>query len=559
MAEPTLVEALDGLAAMVAAAGGDGQAAWREGAMLAAAVVESVPGAPQGWAAQLGSSIDGFFDAAVKGRRWRQAPTATLAELVAAGSPRSAEVARALTEVVAAACTLGEPSVRAVANAEVAAAAQLNAAGIGVPAGFPGVPAGGAAGSPAPPGHGRTDWLGAAAPLVGGPAPATASGRSGAGPFPGLRGPNAGTGIPPAPGRTDWLGATPFPGPGPTPAPPVPSEPARTGTPAAAPAGGQAGPAPEPPPAPSLDELLAELDDLVGLDRVKTEVHRQAQVLRVAKLRDAAGLRSPTITRHLVFVGNPGTGKTTVARLVAGIYRALGLLSTGQLVEVDRSELVAGYVGQTAIKTAEVTARALGGVLFVDEAYSLAGDDYGREAIDTLVKEMEDHRDDLVVIVAGYVDPMARFIEANPGLASRFRTTISFEDYGDDELVEIFGRLAADADFEPTPGCVDALRVLLARTPRGTGFGNGRFVRNTLDAAIGRHAWRLRDVDEPTVDELRTLTPADLVDADETPPDPTPDPAPDRRPDPSSDPPPGSGSEGEARGDTAPHDADPRH
>jgi hypothetical protein len=178
---------------------------------------------------------------------------------------------------------------------------------------------------------------------------------------------------------------------------------------------------------------------------------------------------------------------------------------------------VAGYVGQTAIKTAEIAGRALGGVLFVDEAYALAGDDYGREAIDTLVKEMEDHRDDLVVIVAGYVDPMARFIDANPGLASRFRTTITFDDYRDDELVEIFGRLAAAADFEPTPGCLDAFRLLLARTPRDTGFGNGRFARNILDAAVGRHAWRLRDVTEPTVDQLRTLTPADLLDGDRPP------------------------------------------
>ena len=270
-------------------------------------------------------------------------------------------------------------------------------------------------------------------------------------------------------------------------------------------------PAPEPP-ARSLEELLAELDALTGLDQVKTEIHRQTQLLRVEKLRVEAGLRSPTITRHLVFLGNPGTGKTTVARLVAGIYRAIGLLSKGQLVEVDRSELVAGYLGQTATKTAEVTRSALGGVLFIDEAYSLAGDQYGEEAIDTLVKEMEDHRDDLVVVVAGYPGPMEAFIASNPGLTSRFRTVITFEDYTDDELVEIFSRLAADADYTPADATRDRFRQVLATTYRGDGFGNGRFARNLLEAAIGRHAWRLRDVVQPTVDQLRQLLPEDLAD-----------------------------------------------
>ncbi|WP_375426593.1 AAA family ATPase [uncultured Friedmanniella sp.] len=263
-------------------------------------------------------------------------------------------------------------------------------------------------------------------------------------------------------------------------------------------------------PAPTLDELLAQLDALTGLSEVKAEIHRQVAVLRVEGLRSKAGLRSPTITRHLVFVGNPGTGKTTVARLVGGIYRALGLLSQGQLVEVDRSELVAGYLGQTATKTAEVVASAAGGVLFIDEAYSLSGDQYGREAVDTLVKEMEDRRDDLVLIVAGYPDPMVVFIAQNPGLASRFRTTIEFADYTDDELVAILGSMAAAGDYDLGEGCLGRFRSILTTTPRGGTFGNGRFARNLFEAAVGRHAWRLREVEEPTVEQLRTLLPDDL-------------------------------------------------
>jgi SpoVK/Ycf46/Vps4 family AAA+-type ATPase len=270
-----------------------------------------------------------------------------------------------------------------------------------------------------------------------------------------------------------------------------------------------------PTPARTVDELLAELDALVGLERVKREVHRQVAVLRIERLRTDAGLKSPTITRHLVFTGNPGTGKTTVARLVGGIYQALGLLSQGQLVEVDRSELVAGYLGQTATKTAEVVASAAGGVLFIDEAYSLTGtgmqgDQYGQEAVDTLVKEMEDRRDDLVVIVAGYPAPMEAFIGANPGLASRFRTTIEFEDYSDDELVAILDQLARGADYELLPEASERFREVLGRTPRGSSFGNGRFARNALEAAIGAHAWRLRAVDEPSLDQLRQLVARDF-------------------------------------------------
>ena len=234
-------------------------------------------------------------------------------------------------------------------------------------------------------------------------------------------------------------------------------------------------------------------------------------MLKIEAKREAAGLKVPTITRHLVFVGNPGTGKTTVARLVAGIYRALGLLTKGQLVEVDRSELVAGYLGQTAMKTADVVKSAVGGVLFIDEAYSLAGDQYGTEAVDTLVKEMEDRRDDLVVIVAGYPAPMAFFIAQNPGLASRFRTTIEFADYTDDELVGIFRVLAEAADYDITDDVEHRFREMLEGIRRGPTFGNGRYSRNVLEAAIGQHAWRLRDIEEPTVEELRTLAPDDLV------------------------------------------------
>ena len=253
-------------------------------------------------------------------------------------------------------------------------------------------------------------------------------------------------------------------------------------------------PSPEPPEEPevppkTLEELLAELDALVGLEAVKGEIHRQVAVLKIEAKREAAGLKVPTITRHLVFVGNPGTGKTTVARLVAGIYRALGLLTKGQLVEVDRSELVAGYLGQTAMKTADVVKSAVGGVLFIDEAYSLAGDQYGTEAVDTLVKEMEDRRDDLVVIVAGYPEPMAFFIAQNPGLASRFRTTIEFADYSDDELV---GHLPGAGRGRPTTTSPTRSSSGSARCSRASAAG-----RRSATAATPATSSRPRSASTP--------------------------------------------------------------
>ena len=277
---------------------------------------------------------------------------------------------------------------------------------------------------------------------------------------------------------------------------------------------------------------LKELHDLTGLDTVKHEIALLVAGTHAARLRSESGLRITPPTRHMVFTGNPGTGKTMVARLLGRIYKRLGVLSSGHLVVASRAHLVGEYIGQTAPRTRRLVERALGGVLFIDEAYTLTQSplkgDYGHEAIAELVKLMEDHRDDLVVVVAGYEQEMAEFLAANPGLDSRFPKQIHFPDYSDDELITVFGQLAAADGFELAPGTDDVLATMLRRAPRGPSFGNGRLMRNMLDVAVANQADRVASaavhaqrehagredggerVEPPTRQELITLTAEDL-------------------------------------------------
>ncbi|MCD7843128.1 MAG: AAA family ATPase, partial [Clostridiales bacterium] len=259
----------------------------------------------------------------------------------------------------------------------------------------------------------------------------------------------------------------------------------------------------------------AQLDALCGLDKVKKDVRSLINLIKIRTLRKEHDLPVPPMSLHLVFMGNPGTGKTTVARLLAGLYRAIGVLSKGQLVEVDRSSLVAGYVGQTAIQTQKVIQSAIGGVLFIDEAYSMAGqgaNDFGYEAIDTILKAMEDHRDELVVIVAGYEGPMARFLQSNPGLESRFNKYFYFEDYTGPQLTEIFLGMCEKNGYKPDQELSDFLPGFFDRmyAERDDNFGNGRDVRNLFEKLISAQSDRVAQLEEVTVDDLMQVTLADF-------------------------------------------------
>ncbi|MCR5101349.1 MAG: AAA family ATPase [Butyrivibrio sp.] len=261
---------------------------------------------------------------------------------------------------------------------------------------------------------------------------------------------------------------------------------------------------------------MEELNELIGLDNIKDDVKELVSFVKVQKMRADMGKKTVPISLHLVFNGNPGTGKTTIARILAKLYKEIGVLSKGQLVEVDRSGLVAGYVGQTATKTQEKIQEAMGGVLFIDEAYTLAkeGSDYGQEAIDTILKAMEDHRDDFIVIVAGYTEPMEKFISSNPGLKSRFNKYIEFPDYSAEELIQIFEMRCNKYEYIMSEEAQGALKDILTYKVehKDDNFANAREARNLFEAIVTNQASRVAQIESPTEEQMNTIEVDDMKD-----------------------------------------------
>ena len=290
----------------------------------------------------------------------------------------------------------------------------------------------------------------------------------------------------------------------------------RAGGTAASTGNGDAGmPETEAAPPEKIGDLQAELDGYIGLDAVKKEVRNLINMVTVYQMREKNGLPTTDLSLHMVFSGNPGTGKTTIARIMARIYHSLGILSKGQLVEVDRGGLVAGYVGQTAIKTGKAVEKALGGVLFIDEAYALNGraeNDFGQEAIDTILKAMEDHRDDLVVIVAGYDGLMDDFIHSNPGLESRFNRFLHFDDYSTDEMMRIFEMQCKKGCYTLEGQAAEMVRDFIREENTDpVSFGNARGVRNIFEQILVNQANRLAGMENVTKEDLMTITPTDVL------------------------------------------------